>query len=284
MRQLAVVLVVTGCARGSEAVDAPPGHDGAIDGAVDSPIDTPVTGGPHLLLSEVVLAPATSEFVEVVNPTASAVDLSTYYLSDSGNYFRLPTGGAAVDAGDFIVQFPAGATIPAHGVVTVAIDSDSSFAAAFGVAPSFSIGVGSAPMLAKVTNGTPTLTASGELVVLFQWDGQSDLVHDVDILLAGVPTVADQLVDKSNVTQDGPDADTQPSRYAADARTIIVQASVAPPGKSTKRIALESGREVHGGSGNGITGDDETSEDTTKTWDFTYTAPTPGQVPAAILM
>jgi hypothetical protein len=282
MRALAVVVVVTACARGSEAVDAPPGQDTAVDTTGDVPIDTPVTGATHLLLSEVVLAPATSEFVEIANPTGSAVDLSTYYLSDSGNYFRLPTGAAAVDIGDFIVQFPAGATIPAHGVVTVAIDSAANFTSAFGLAPSFSIGAGTPQMLAKVTAGTPGLAASGELVVLFQWDGQTDLVHDVDILLAGVPTASDQLVDKSNVTQDGPDADTQPSRYAADARTIIVQASVAPPGKSTKRIALETGRETHGGSGNGITGDDETSEDTTKTWDFTYTVPTPGQVPAAI--
>jgi hypothetical protein len=282
MRRLAVVLVVTACARGSETVDAPPGNDGAIDGGVDGGIDAPAGGAAHLLLSEVALAPAIGEFVEIVNPTGSAVDLSTYYLSDNGNYFRLPTGAAAVDIGDFIVQFPAGAMIPAHGVRTVAIDSAANFAASTGVVADFSIGAGPTQMIAKVVSGTPALTASGELVVLFQWDGQSDLVHDVDILLAGVPSASDQLVDKSNVTQDGPDADTQPSRYAVDARTMIVQASVAPPGKSTKRIALEANHETHGGTGNGITGDDETSEDTTKTWDFTYTAATPGQVPAAI--
>jgi hypothetical protein len=73
--------------------------------------------------------------------------------------------------------------------------------------------------------------------------------------------------------------------YATDANSIPMQASAPAAGKSTKRIALDTGHQTASGSGNGITGDDETSEATTATWDATaaYSTPTPGQVPTALL-
>ncbi len=51
----------------------------------------------------------------------------------------------------------------------------------------------------------------------------------------------------------------------------------------TKRILPETGHETTGGGGNGLTGDDETSEDVSATWDSSpFSAPTPGSVPAAL--
>ena len=48
---------------------------------------------------------------------------------------------------------------------------------------------------------------------------------------------------------------------------------------STKRILAETGHETQAGTGNGLGGDDETSEDTRMTWDSTFTAATPGAAP-----
>ena len=48
---------------------------------------------------------------------------------------------------------------------------------------------------------------------------------------------------------------------------------------ASKRMLGETGYETQGGAGNGITGDDETSENTRMTWDSTFTAPTPGTAP-----
>jgi hypothetical protein len=252
------------------AVDAPP--DQASPDASNCPMALPA--GPHLVLSEVSLGPATKEFIEITNPTGAAVDLSNYYLSDNGAYWKLPMAIPNLGAADFIVKFPAGATIPANGVVTVATDTAASFNTAYAMMPTYSIADASVTVVA--TNGTPTLTDAGEIVVLFTWDGTAPLVFDVDVMLVGVPTAANGIVTKSLAMQKG-------CKYAADANTIAVQASAPGAGKSTKRLALEGAAETHAG-GNGLTGDDETSENTAMTWDTTatFTAPTPGTVPTAL--
>jgi hypothetical protein len=225
----------------------------------------------HLLLSEVTLAPTGSEFIEVTNPGALTVDLGQYFLSDSGNYFALPGGSPAISSGDFIVQFPAGTSIPPGGVITVALGTATAFTTAFAVAPTFSIADNTITHV--VVAGTPSLTDAGEIVVLFNWDSAADLVKDVDIMIAGKPVATNGLVSKSGLIQGG-------SAYAPDSNSIKAQPTAPGSGKSTKRIALEPGNETHDGTGNGIGGDDETSEDTSVTWDTVYTAPTPGTIPA----
>ena len=280
-----VTFVLLGaCATGTRADQAPDAGgqgprpdapEGSEPDAPDNPppLDAPGPAAAALLITEVVLAPTTGELVEIVNPTAQTVDLSTYYLTDSGKYFRLPGGTVAVDSSDFIVKFPAGATIAPGAVITVALDTVANFQTLYGAAPTFSVASGT--MTAVATSGLATLTNAGEPVILFSWDGVG-LARDVDILLAGVPSAANQLEAKSGVVVAG-------SAYATDARTIAPQASAPNAGASTKRIALETGNEVQTGSGNGIAGDDETSENTASTWDTTFTAPTPGTLPAGLL-
>jgi hypothetical protein len=232
------------------------------------------------LLSEVELAPTGGEFIENVNPTASAVALDHEYVSDVGTYWKLPAGAQTVDSGDFIVQFKPGSSIPAKGVITIATDTAANFTAANGVAPTYSIADGTVTVVAS--NGTPTLTNTGEMVVLFSWDGASDLVTDVDLVIAGAASSTNTIVPKSGMSIDGPDAGAAASTYKTDADTIAVQASSPASGKSTKRLVLETGHEMQLGAGNGADGDDETSEATGTTWDTTYSAPTPGTVPSAL--
>jgi len=271
-----------------DGVDAPAGQIDAPGGGpgIDAPgqmIDAPLmVAALPLLLTEIVLAPSNGELIEIANPNASAVDLSTYYLSDAGVYFRIPGGAPVLDTADFIAKFPAGASIPGKGVITVSLDTAANFTTAYpGVTPTFALTGGS--MTTVASNGVASLTNGGELVVLFRWDGATDLVRDVDIVLAGVPSVANALVDKSGVTLDGPDADVTTTAYKTDARTLGAQATAPASGKSTKRTALESGYEMQSGAGNGLTGDDETSENTAMTWDSTFTPPTPGTIPTGLL-
>lgn len=270
--------VVDAAAIDAAVIDAPPPIDAA------PPIDGPPPVITSLLLSEVVLAPTGGEFVEIVNPTAAAVDLANFYVSDASQYFRLPAGVAAVtaDATDFVAKFPAGASIPAHGVVTVALDTAANFTLAYpGVSPTYSV---ASATMTVLTPGTATLTNAGEPVVLFFWDGASDKVTDVDIMIAGTPSAANLLANKSAVAIDGPDADSATGAYATDANTLPSQTAPASA-KSTKRLALESTAvETQAGTGNGVNGHDETSEQLGMTWDTTaYTVPTPGQVPAALV-
>lgn len=289
---LVAVLASGACARGIQPLQETEADAGTADAPAGSQPDAPTGpmpdapsgggGNATLLLTEVVLAPSTQEFVEIANPGTTAVDLSTYYLSDSGSYFRVPAGAPTLDTADFIVKFPAGASIAPGAVITVALDTTASFMTTNGVAPTYSVASGT--MTAVAANGVPSLTNSGELVVLFRWDGQADLVKDVDAVLAGAPTIANGFVNKSAVALDGPDTGTSSATYATDARSMAAMGSTPASGKSTKRLALEAGHETQSGGGNGINGDDETSEDTAATWDSSaFTNPTPGGVPAALL-
>lgn len=286
-----VVIALAGCARGSlvEDTDAPDAASPRVDApagslidAPDQPIDAPFGGAlAPLLLTEVVLAPSTGEFLEIANPNTQPVDLSTYYVADTGLYFRIPGGAPVLDTADFIARFPAGASIPGKGVITVALDTAAAFTTAYGAAPTFALSGGT--MTTVASNGVASLTNGGELVVLFHWDGTNDLVRDVDMVLAGAPTVGNVVVDKSGVTLDGPDADVTTTAYKTDARTLPSQPTAPASGRSTKRTALETGHEMQSGAGNGLTGDDETSENTAMTWDTTFSVPTPGAIPTGLL-
>lgn len=289
---LAVVLAA-GCARGGvqapdagdddPRTDAPPPSDADPADPDAAPLpDAALPAGVQLLLTEVVLQQTPDEMVEIWNPTSQTVDLSTYYLSDNGNYFTTPVAGATVAPTDFVVKFPAGATVAPGGIITIAIATAAEYQTKYGVAPTFSIGAGANQMTPVITNGTPNLTNAGEIIVLFRWDGASDLVQDVDLVIAGAASALNGLVDKSGVAIDGPDANTTTSAYAADARTLVPQATSPGANVSTKRVMRELGFETQTGGGNGITGDDETSETTATTWDTTYTATTPGSIPASI--
>jgi len=290
------------------AIDAPSIDAAAIDAAqVDAPdIDAPlpIDAGtidalpalaPHLLITEVKTVDA-DEFVEIYNPTDHTVDLRNYYLTDHQSYFLLPgvvAGNTTVttDASDFLVRFPVGAMIAPRQVITVAPDAVG-FTTSFGAAPTYSIqeqggAIATELLWQGTTAPNPGLTNAGEMVALFYWDGTSDNVKDVDIVLAGnAPTAANSIIPKTAV--DGPDADTTTTAYATDTvATPFDMETDTPTGRSYKRIAFEGTNESHAGTGNGITGDDETSELVRTTWDSqavntNYTAGTPGTVPAAL--
>ena len=260
--------------------------------AVGTPNSATFTGfvstnpGTHLLLTEVDVASA-AEFIEIYNPTSQPIDLRNYYLADVNNYFELPANPTArtlTDNNDFLARFPAGATIGPKQTVVVAI-SGTAFNTAYpavtsGVYSINSTGTTTAmEFIWKSAAPTPGLTNGGELVALVFWDGLSDNVKDVDIVLAGNPSATNNLVAKTPV--DGPDTGTATTAYATDARTIQTFATTAGSGFSYKRNRLEGTNEVLTG-GNGIDGNDETSEQTRTTWDTTYTAPTPGVVPTTM--
>ncbi len=249
----------------------------------------------HLLITETVSTLTAAEYIEIYNPTGSPISLANYYLSDDEDYALLPGATGAgpapiIDSFDFIVQFPAGAVISDGEVVVIAFDG-AGFFLAYGLSANYEIiGTDGTPdMIATNVGSTRGLTNSGENVVLFFWDGAGDLVQDVDMTNIGTPSAANDIGNKTGVTVDGPDADTTPSAYAADVVTMPQQLSDPGNGFSSKRIALEGTNETSlvpiaqgnsFGGGNGITGDDETTENILVTFDGTqfrpFTAPDPG--------
>lgn len=242
----------------------------------------------QLLLTELVAQPTNGEFIEIYNPGSSAVDLSNIYLTDatfaggSTFYYNIVTGSNAGGGGfgDFHARFPDGASIGPDEYQSVALNGSADFLAVYGVAPTYELyddgtANGEQAMreaLAGAINGQGGLSNDGEVVVLYFWDGQSDLVTDLDYALWGDKAEA---VDKSGVAIDGPDVDSDTTTYLNDT-AIATQAIMGiehAVGSAWQRDDLTEGAETKTG-GNGANGHDETSEDLNNTW-CESTTPTP---------
>lgn len=233
----------------------------------------------HLLISEWANTPSAGEFVEVFNPTGETISLSEYFLSDHvsavTNYWDITQGSPSVDAFDFVARFPEGAVILPGQSVVVSMASATEFSASWGgsATADFELrGDTSTPNMVDAGSfyhGSPTigtneslLTNGSEIVVLFRWDGESNLVSDVDMIQWGSgPASASIAPDKTGVTVGG-------EAYRPD--TPSASQDKIPPhafGDSAQRLNFREGGETFV-DGNGITGHDETSEDYSDTWVF----------------
>jgi hypothetical protein len=132
------------------------------------------------------------------------------------------------------------------------------------------------PTAAGSIGTTASLTNAGEPVTLFQWNGASDLVQDIDYVYYGSADPAmnpgNPAVDKSMLSVDGPDPDTATSGYRLDTPAASQQqARVHVLSAASIRCDEHEGTEVLSG-GNGVFGHNETSENLATTW--AITAPT----------
>ena len=257
-----------------------------------------------LLLSEIVVTPTAGEYVEIYNPGSSTVTLTNYYLTDATSSFsslyyynivllNKKSGGAS--SSDFNARFPSGAAIAAREYQTVALNGAVNFNTTFGVNPTYEL-VATDPAIPDMLEAEAGsigsgggLSDNGEFVVLYFWDGASDLVTDIDYVVWGDQNEA---VDKTGITIDGPDDGTTTSAYANDteiASQTIVGPSPNPEGSdpalhsagnSGQRIDFNEGTQTATGS-NGISGADETSENIDLTWHADSTA-TPNAGPQTI--
>jgi len=210
----------------------------------------------RLLISEVVVSPTAAEMVEIHNPNGFEVDLSHVYLADYPAYFEIAGGTGAPTSADFRLRFPDGAVIAAGGYLTISLETSAHFLSEHGTLPDFDLSSSTvdAPAMAGEYTGSASLSNGDELLVLFYWDGASDLVVDLDYVVWG----GAQTVDKSYVG-------VSSSHYLAE--TPASQQSILPePGaKSVSRCDLGEGAQLTSG-GNGFAGSDQTSEDLSATF------------------
>ena len=237
----------------------------------------------HLLISELVVTPTAGEYIEIHNPTANAVLLTDYYLTDAtyanGNvyYYQIVVGGGGGgDNFDFHARFPDGASINPNETQTIAMHG-ADFVTTYSIQPTYELW-NTDPGITDLReafsgsiNNQGTLTNTGEVVILYYWDGQTDLVSDIDYVVWGDKAEA---VDKTGVSIGG-------STYLDDT-AILQQISISSNdphifGESTQRLTIQENGET-GSNGNGLTGHDETSEDLATS--FQTGTPTPGQGPA----
>jgi predicted extracellular nuclease len=250
---------------------------------------------PDVLLTEIVVTPTGGEFIEIQNPTAAAIDLSDVYITDAtfaggGTfYYNIVTGANAGGGGfgDFHARFPDGAMIAPGEFQTLSIAGSDDYVAAYGTIPTYELYEDGASAdgivdmreaLPGSINNQGGLTNGGEIVILYTWDGESDLVQDIDYSVWGDK---DEGVDKSAVEVDGPDADLATSMYpieTAIADQEVVSAGAHSSGDSFQRVDFAEGTEVQSG-GSGVQGSNETSEDLSSTWQSLEVSP--GAAPPA---
>jgi len=252
--------------------------------------DLPVSPTPpgqvkkHLLISEICFNPTSVQFIEIYNPTEKTVDLTHYYLSDIGNSYYLITdterfieASESFSPYDFMVKFPVHSKIKPGDYIVVACSRD--------ILTTYTNNQKNYYYIPELSNfysstGAASLTDAGESIILFYWDGVSDLIKDVDIVHAGAIYWN---IDKSGKSIDGPDADHHSSTYKQELANMK-----SPPkfstnyvhvdGCSLKRIIIPGSEEPFEakGGGNGIYGDDETSEDLSRSF-INNGLPTPGR-------
>ncbi len=248
------------CPSGQTCINAicqPTGFDASID-APDGDVPE-CRATTHLVLSEVNVRPDALEFIEISNPTNVTLDLTGFYISDDPDY-SLIAGSASVTQSDFIYKFPDAQSIAAGATLTIAFN-ETSYTTQYGTAPDLTLAT--MTKILPMAAGTPAFNDAGEWLVLFQWDGESDLVTDVDAVAWGNPNGSDA-IDKTGISVDGPDIDTDTSTYLPDAATAPPIPLGAESQHSMHRVLGEGGLE--GTGGNGVAGDDETSEPLDQTW------------------
>ncbi|KYF78913.1 hypothetical protein BE17_26460, partial [Sorangium cellulosum] len=239
-----------------------------------------LTAAEKLLLMEVVVSPTQAESVAVRNPGNTPIVLTDYYLADYNTYYNVVVAGAPAVTSDFIVRFPAGAVIQPGETQYVSIAGGECFRTScgvtspftgYGIYPTYEIATGAVAttspdvpdMLVPVTNGVGTawgFTNGGEPVILFHWDGMTNLVTDVDYVYYGAAGTQAP-VNKTGVTVNGstylPDTADNPALHAPlSMNTTTI---------NTCRVDLTETGQVMTGS-NGVSGRDETSEPWSTTW------------------
>lgn len=248
----------------------------------------------HLVISEVGMNGSPNsegEYVEIFNPTTGPVDLTDYWMTDRNEYSALPSdadGMFDVGNSDNIVRFPAGAIL-ASGQVAVIVGKASAFLGTHyeGSLANYTGQEGS-PLLFEVFesdaavdnmithnsdvdeehaftpynwNFTNASGTNGEHVRLFWWDGNADLVKDVDVVSWGFlgASSSNAPQPKSPATSGGKNGAT----YLQD-NGGMTNLSVGDVDLAIRVTILEDGEPDTGG--NGITGHDESMENNSTSW------------------
>ena len=219
----------------------------------------------HLLLTEFVVTPDLSEFVEIYNPTKAPVELTNYWIADYGTYYAVTSGAMPVST-DFAARFPFGKMLAPGAFATISLHSATDFKTAYGAFPTYDFSTAdmNAPTMSGNLGSQAGLTNSGEMLMLFYFDGVSNTVKDVDYVTYGA---SGDKTDKSSV------AGYKPETPAASQTPTGAPAS----GKSMHRCPISEDGETMS-LGNGLTGHDETSENSLTSWKL-QTTPTPGAPP-----
>ena len=230
----------------------------------------------HVIFQKITILPNDAESIIIYNPTPDSIDLSDYYISDAeyslvnAHYYNLPSGANFWSgfSSDFIVRFPNGTTINPGESLTLGLHDQLVFSSYYNYQADLTI---QEDMLDAI-NGDDTIGSSSgllgdsyEVLILFKWDGDANsLIQDVDYFYWGdVQGLILYGVDKTDVLTYNPD-----TPFNVQEQNIL---DAHIDGESYIRKSLNEIGELGPEDnilGNGITGDDETSEVFIDSWEI----------------
>jgi hypothetical protein len=214
----------------------------------------------HIIFSRIVVSPDAAEMIAIYNPTDGPIPLSNYYLSDAesgtNKYYNLPTEENYWSSNftDFIVRFP-DIDINSQETIYISLSDGTQFEGYYGFLPNIILSDMSSAIEGQTTIGlVPDLHDNNEVLILFYWDGSSELVEDVDYFYwgdtQGLPSYGINKTDISTYEDD----------TSFDIQGSHILSSVHADGEAFVRVSLteeigETGPTT-GITGNGRTGHD----------------------------
>ena len=226
----------------------------------------------HLVFNRISIQPTDAELISIYNPTSESIDLSDYYITDATKnsqnkyYYNINTEANywSNRFDDFIARFPENQIIGANETLVLGLHNNEIFSSYYGYNADLTL----FEDMRDAFDGIQTISSNGDLfvesgnmlddtgevLVIFHWDGISDLVQDVDYFVWGN---TDEAIDKTGILT-----------YLNDT-PIENQLPYYSHGQDSTYVRVTTnmeGSEVQSG-GNGITGHDETSENFPDTWD-----------------
>ncbi len=223
-------------------------------------------GADHLVFNRITISPTDAEFISIYNPTSESIDLSDYYITDSNNYYNLPSGSDFWSGSlfDFIARFPGGQSIGSNEYLIISFHNSQIFTDYYGYGPDISLFEDMRDAIDgenTISNGDAFvaldfLNNDTEMLMLFKWEQGTSFVQDVDYFVWGNTS---QGVDKTSVSGYVQDTNLNEQSYQESHEDNFTYV----------RFLLNNseGAERNTG-GNGIDGNDETSENFDETWNI----------------
>ena len=253
------------------------------------------SGSPdHLLLIRIVTQPDAAESLSIYNPTDSPIDLTNYYICDDEEYYKIQTEGdlsPSSSANGFTAQFPP-ITIDSGDTLNIVLNENYTEFFGENFVPDLLMfgsdetsmvetkihtcsagpnagnpcevnedcpnndGDGVKACVGSIGIGSNKIKESSELIILFKWDSiNGNLIEDIDYFLWGVDQTP---INKTGVP--GYKIDTS-------AENQLYFESEAATYYAYSRIGTDEIWEIETG-GNGITENDETSENFRASWEI----------------
>ena len=232
----------------------------------------------HLLFKNIVIAPDSAEMVVIINPTNESINLDNYYLTDANSashqYYNISSSQDhwSNNPFDFFINFPDDYIEPGDSVI-IGMSTSNVFSSYYGFPCDYALAnedainelEGDVGILVQLGSSSP-LDDNRESLVLFEWDGSSNVVQDVDYFVWNVNDYDSDNPDQ-NMEQFQIDKTNVESYLSDTPKEDQVYQIVHSDGKSYQRKDLLELDENKLG-GNGITGHDETSENLLMTWEI----------------